>query len=225
MCTNGQVRVEQLDKYVWEAVCQLLSDPDRVLAEWTQRGDTDTESARWRAQQESAQGLLEGLQKRLQRLLDAYEVGALPLEELSQRSERLRARLVQAQRQSQEAQTALSKNIELTEVAGRLSGFAAQVEKGLKQADFATQRQIIRALVARVEIDEQGATVVYRVPGSRGGPSSPPEELTPDPAAPAEASCLLRGRRHDSALGRTKLGVGNAPLLPHARIQPLSDHS
>lgn len=213
VCTNAQVRVEQLDKYVWEAVCRLLSEPDRVLAEWTQRGDTDAESARWRAQRESAQGLLDGLQKSLQRLLDAYEVGALPLEEMSQRSERLRARLVQAQIQSQEAQTALSKNVELTEVAGRLSGFAAQVEKGLKQADFATQRQIIRALVARVEIDEQGATVVYRVPGSRGGPSSPPAEPTPDPAAPADPDCLLRGRGNFAAAGEHLLERGHGSVV------------
>jgi hypothetical protein len=44
-----------------------------------------------------------------------------------------------------------------------LQGLAAQVEQGLDHADWSTRRQIIRALVKRVEIGAETVSIVYRV--------------------------------------------------------------
>jgi site-specific DNA recombinase len=46
------------------------------------------------------------------------------------------------------------------------------VRGGLATADWRTRREIIRALVRRVEIDQQHVTVVFRVPptASTAGP-------------------------------------------------------
>jgi len=61
-------------------------------------------------------------------------------------------------------------------VVGRLRDFAAQVGDGLDHLGWVKRRQLIRTRVAKVEIDEGGATVVYRVPmlGSPRGPPNPP---------------------------------------------------
>lgn len=48
-------------------------------------------------------------------------------------------------------------------ILGQLDTFAAKVKAGLQQADFPTRREIIRALVKRVEVDEQQIRVVFRV--------------------------------------------------------------
>jgi hypothetical protein len=45
----------------------------------------------------------------------------------------------------------------------RLETFAAKVQDGLQQADFQTRRDSIRALVKRVEVDEQQIRIVFRV--------------------------------------------------------------
>src|SRR5262249_36777509 len=52
---------------------------------------------------------------------------------------------------------------ELRLVIGRLEEFASRVSEGLEGADWSTRREIIRALVKRVEVDENEARIVYRV--------------------------------------------------------------
>lgn len=51
----------------------------------------------------------------------------------------------------------------LRAILGRLETFATKVNEGLHNADFQTRREIIRALVKRVEIDEQQIRVVFRI--------------------------------------------------------------
>ncbi len=48
-------------------------------------------------------------------------------------------------------------------ILSRLETFAAKVQDGLQQADFENRREIIRALVKRVEVDTQQIRVVFRV--------------------------------------------------------------
>ena len=46
---------------------------------------------------------------------------------------------------------------------GRIQEFANLVKDGLDRADWSTRREIIRALVKKVEVDEKQVNVVYRV--------------------------------------------------------------
>lgn len=90
-------------------------------------------------------------------------------------------------------QEKLTETVTLQAVAGRLQDFAARVSHGLDQLTWHQRRQLIRTLVARVEIDEDGATVVYRLPSA--APSSAPNgEQTGSPAGEPPTSIHLRGR-------------------------------
>jgi site-specific DNA recombinase len=61
---------------------------------------------------------------------------------------------------------------ELRLVIGQLEEFARRVSQGLEGPDWETRREVTRALVKRVEIDEQEVSIVYRVSPSpfEGGP-------------------------------------------------------
>ena len=61
---------------------------------------------------------------------------------------------------------------ELRLVIGQLEEFARRVSKELQEPDWETRREIVRALVKKVEIDEQEVRIVYRVSPSpfEGGP-------------------------------------------------------
>jgi site-specific DNA recombinase len=52
---------------------------------------------------------------------------------------------------------------ELRLVIGPLKVFAQRVGEGLGKADWQTRREVIRALVKRVEIDEAEVRAVYKV--------------------------------------------------------------
>ena len=108
-------------------------------------------------------------QRSLKRLLDAYEAGAICLEELQPRAERLREQIRKAEQAVKQAEDRLSQNAVLSAVITRLQDFAERVGQGLEQLDWQGRRQLIRTLVARVELDEEQATVVYRLPTSGGG--------------------------------------------------------
>lgn len=182
VCRNAYVRVEQLDEYVWESVCQVLQEPQRLLAEWTRRGTEDGSARELRTHRDEVKRLLAEQEKTLRRLLDAYEAGAMNVSELTSRTERIRTRIRTAQADLENAETDLTETVELAAIVGRLNDFAAQVRAGLHRLDWQARRQLIRTLVSRIEIDESSATVVYRVPGTSPAVSAPgAHTLTPAP--------------------------------------------
>jgi site-specific DNA recombinase len=56
-----------------------------------------------------------------------------------------------------------NQEVELRLVIGQLEEFAKRVSQELQEPDWDTRREIVRALVKKVEIDEQEVRIVYRV--------------------------------------------------------------
>ena len=75
----------------------------------------------------------------------------------------MRERLKQFEDQAKQITDEVSLERELTLILGRLDEFAARIKTGLHEADWLTRREIIRALVKRVEIDQEHVRVVFRV--------------------------------------------------------------
>ena len=171
ICHNRQVRTDLLETAVWEDVCSLLSEPERIEREYQRRLMNKKKSGRSQTA-ESLAASIKRVKRGIARLIDAYEDGLVERAEFEPRIKRAKDRLakleaeakVEAERETDEHQLRL--------VIGRLEGFADRVKDGLDQADWTTRREIIRALVKRVEIDEQKVRVVYRVspPPSADGP-------------------------------------------------------
>lgn len=198
VCTNAQVRSDQLDDYVWESVRHVLEDPDRVIKEWTRRASTNRGQSERQAQRDDAAAVVSSYERSLKRLVDAYEAGALDLEDLTARTERLKPKIQRARDDLRQAEAKLTETVTLHAVTSRLQDFAARVGQGLDRLTWHDRRQLIRTLVSRVEIDNDGATVVFRLP--------PPAPLPPEsnggqlrsPGAESPTSMHLRERSHFS---------------------------
>src|SRR5439155_15513898 len=169
----------------WESAQGVVQAPERVVEEWTRRGAEDGVLAQARAQRGEAQCLLAAQEQTLRRLQDAYEAGALTVEELTVRSERVRARIRRAKEELAQAQAHLTQAVEIKALAGKLTAFADQVRSGLERLDWHQRRQLIRTLVSRVEINEDGATVVYRIPATPRRPGEPPRDSGPEGEGPS----------------------------------------
>lgn len=195
VCENKQLRVDQLDGYVWESVCEFLRNPARLVQEWSRRGSSDGVVVELRQQRDAAAMLLATQERGLQRLLDAYEAGAIELGELTERSGRVRARIDRARRDLKEAEARMTEVVEISAIIGRLEDFGDRVKGRLHELSWEERRQLIRMLVARVEIDEEGATVVYRVPSGQalGGDSQTSKSTQGSNRGPE--SIQLRGGR------------------------------
>lgn len=198
VCWNPSVPGQQLDEYVWRSVCELLKDPERMLDEWLRRQKSGGLSGELQQQRDEAARALAVQERSLKRLVDAYEVGAIEIEDLKIRSEAVRTRVERARRDLADTERRLRVAVQLREVVTRLDDFAARVRAGLGALSWLDRRQIIRMLVAKIEIDEKGATIVYRLPSSERGPAPPTDPEPTDEAGlkgEQDAKCRLRSQR------------------------------
>src|SRR5207244_718257 len=76
---------------------------------------------------------------------------------------RLNQRIVPVEEQAKQLADEVTLQGDLRLIIGRLEEFAAQVNKGLEQADWRTRRELMRTLVKRVEVDHHQVKVVFRV--------------------------------------------------------------
>jgi site-specific DNA recombinase len=158
ICSNPQLRTDMLETAVWEEVCTVLREPGRIAQEYQRRleqpepidvGGIETQLNRVR------QGMA--------RLIDRYADGLIDKAEFEPRLARLRERVARLETQMGELRAVATRHRELQLLIGRLEPFATQVHDGLANADWAKRREIIRALVKRVEVGPDEINVVVGV--------------------------------------------------------------
>jgi site-specific DNA recombinase len=149
-----------LEEAVWQDVCALLREPRRLAAEFQRRCDQPAppaETLAWLQQQQAKE------KRALGRLIDAYENGLLNKEELAPRLERTRQRLQQWQTQAQEFLETQARERDLDHAVGRLEDFAQRIDAGLRQPTPTQKREILKALIKRVEIAPEKIRVIYKI--------------------------------------------------------------
>ncbi len=149
-----------LDEAEWKDVCSLLEDPARIEREYQRRlkrepGNTERD--------EHLQARIQKVKRGFARLVDAYEDGLLEKSDFEPRIRRARERLATLEAEVKKQADEESQRAELRLVIGQLQEFAKRIKSGLHDADWSTKREIIRALVKSIEVDEAQVRVVYRI--------------------------------------------------------------
>ena len=162
VCRSRGQRVEDLDESVWADVCALLREPERLREEFERRqerpGEADAEEA------ERLQKAVGRTKQGMSRLLDTYTEGLVEVADFKPRMEALRARLQRLEEELAALAERARSEEDFRTVFSQVEAFAHEVNKGLNTAAWATRREILRALVKRVEVGEEHLNVVYRVP-------------------------------------------------------------
>jgi site-specific DNA recombinase len=161
LCRTKGIRTDQLDAAVWEDVTSLLSEPGRVREEYRRRLDGPRGGDVREAGQVAK--LISHVRKTISRLIDAYGDGLLDKSEFEPRVRAARQRVSKLQEEHKQRTEEEDTDEELRLVIGQLEEFASRVSEGLDSSNWLTRREIVRALVKRVEVDEKEARVVYRV--------------------------------------------------------------
>ena len=169
-CRGRSIRIALLDEAIWRDVRELLRDPDRVKREYERR--LATEDPHESRASKDGQKALDDVKRGIGRLIDAYENGLLSKEEFEPRIQSRKERLAYLEK---EAVSLAAVRRTATQLGGRSANFrciSQQISAGLDRADFTTKREIIRALVKRIEIGQDDVRVVYRISPSpfRAGP-------------------------------------------------------
>jgi site-specific DNA recombinase len=160
-CPVQSVHADPLEAAVWQDVCALLRQPHKIEEEYHRRLH-DPGAAKQRGI-EPLTRVIEKVKRSIARLIDLYSEGLLERSELEPRLQSAKQRLSNLEQQAQGEAAELAQHAELRLALTHLQEFAAQVEQGLDRADWPTRRQVIRALVKRVEIAADEVRIVYRV--------------------------------------------------------------
>ena len=213
VCSNAQIRTDRLDEAVWREVERLLHDPARIATEYERRLDEARRRGSDGPDLAAAQAQLVKLRRGMGRLIDSYAEGLIERAEFEPRIAGVRQRIAgwEAQVKAMRDEAALQSTLSL--VIGRLEDFAKRVHDRMSEIDWSLQRELIRTLVKRVEIDQDDINVVFRIDGTLP---------TSDPASPGQNSFLQDcGRGDDPALRRAAVaGAVLPPSLPALRPAP-----
>jgi site-specific DNA recombinase len=161
VCDNDQVRTDRLDLAVWQEVRGLLEHPQRVAEEYRRRLEPRSDSKETGLA--GIEARLGKLRHGLARLIDSYADGLIEKSEFEPRIKDLRERSARLEGQAKELADQAKMESELRLIVSNLEQFISSVKGGLDQADWMTKRDIIRALVKRVEVEKGQVNVVFRV--------------------------------------------------------------
>jgi site-specific DNA recombinase len=182
------VRTDLLDLTVWQEVCTLLPHPERLAEAYRRRLQPETRTTR--TPLATIEDQISKGRQGVARLIDSYAESLMDKSEFEPRITRLRQRLarLEEQRQALAEEAAVQGALQL--IIGRLEDFAAKLHDGLEMADWASKRDLIRALVKRVEVARHEVNVVFRI------------DPYPSDNDPEKKSLQLCRGRDNSALGQ-----------------------
>lgn len=161
-CRVRALCADVLEEAVWQDVRALLAQPQKIEEEYQRRLEAKPGQAASRGI-EPLTRIIEKVKRSIGRLVDLYSEGLLEKAELEPRLQAAKERLARLEGEAQTQQAELAQQAELRLALSRLQDFAKQVEQGLADADWATRREVIRALVKQVEITDEAVRIVYRV--------------------------------------------------------------
>ena len=208
ICHNKQVRTDLLEEAVWQDVCSLLENPQRIEREYQRRLKRDTRGSQI---DDGLPARIQKVKRGIARLVDAYEEGLLEKSDFEPRLRRSRERLTKLEAEAKKQAESESQRAELQLVIGHLQEFADRIKSGLHDADWLTRREILRALVKRVEVDETRVRVIYRID---------PLPFDHGPHGGRLQDCW---RREGAALRRPFRPRRRQPSFHHPRLQVPAD--
>ena len=163
VCPHRRQRAEVVEAVVWDDVCALLSEPQRLRQEFErrQRSSPSPEQAGTVA---GLEGSLHQVRQSAGRLLDAYTAGFVDAKDFEPRMRRLKERQAKLEADLRTVTEQAQQEEELRVAFRHVEDFAAQMRAGLSTAPQEQKRTILRALLKRVEVDKDTLRLVYRVP-------------------------------------------------------------
>jgi site-specific DNA recombinase len=181
-CPSRQVRADDVEHVVWEDLARWLQEPEQLATQLeAQRDKIRTVLEAYAAEQRRFAREMRSLTQSIERLVDGYQAGAISLEELRARRERLeeskqqcQVRIAQAERQHQQAHAQQHVVDELRQLKERL-------RRGLERCTWEDRRAIVELLVEKVEVAAPKLVVHYIVPLGRAGLPSAPPPITAEP--------------------------------------------
>lgn len=148
------LRGDVVEAQVWEALTDLLREPEQIETAWAEQRAKETQSAsqtsRWRQRQRE-------LETQRRRLVDAYQNGVIELEELTERRNPILMEL-------QILQTRLAAIEKAAAVELSLEQFTSRLEQALQTTEMETRQEVIRLLIEQIVVEDNTLIIHHIIP-------------------------------------------------------------
>jgi site-specific DNA recombinase len=160
ICDNKPIRGDLVESAVWEQVVNVLRQPELIEKEYKRRlGSSQTNDASHLHNEQAK------LRSAIARMIDGYADGIIEKKEFEPRIKQARTKLARIEAQLRAAEEAENADQQLRLLILQLGEFSSHVLANLDALDFDTKRNVIRALVKRVDIDHDNVNVIFRIGG------------------------------------------------------------
>src|SRR5690606_29549413 len=166
-----RVRAEELDGVVWDAIRAWVQSPEMLQQEvqaWQTSRQAASNISKEVARLEATHHQLE---LQLDRLLDAYQRGAMSVEQLKARRERLDAAMAAARMRGDDLAAQQVDSTRVTRIAKDIAVFSATLRDGIDALNFTERQRLVRLLLERVVVSGDNLTIEHAIPlsGRFGG--------------------------------------------------------
>ena len=208
-CSAPPIRLDLLEQTVWAEVARLLEDPALIQAELTRRVEAARTSHPAKQHQDRTARELLQAQRRVERLLTAYQEDLLSLNELRRRMPELRQRETRLKAELESLSAQLVDQATYLRLAHTLGEFLERLRTQVQGLDVLERQRVVRLLVKEVVVDNDSITIRHSVPNSNRPPGGPAGPLNPDvPLSGGDGSAagsLLRTWRDLAVVGQSVL--------------------
>jgi site-specific DNA recombinase len=187
-CTERPIRQDLLESLVWNELIRLLEDPTLIEAELNRRLDSARHASPIKRREETLSRELVQTNKRLERLLTAYQEELLSLDELRRRIPELRSREQRLQTELNALQTQVADQATYLRLAQTLSAFLESLRAHAQTLDVRERQRIARLLVKEVVVGHDRITIRHSIPNAVRSSGGNPGSLNVSRAAEKAAS-------------------------------------
>ena len=149
-CSLPPLKAGILDEVVWNDLRAVMSDPARIARNAGLGPGTTPQRLQIEVKRLTQE--VQGCDRQTERLLDAYQRGAVEMEDLLRRRKEIDGRREILAGSLKQAETALHDDQVRRDIRAQLPDFVRQISASLNNADFYTRQRLVRLLIDRVVI-------------------------------------------------------------------------
>jgi site-specific DNA recombinase len=162
ICSNTQIQGNKLEAAIWSYVCQIVKDPaclEKALSgQAGGRRDFSPEN------RDALKVQRQKLQHGMERLIDTFAEGVIDKHQFTLRMSRAKTRLADLDAKMALQSADEDRYVHVRSVMSRLAELSGHLPPQLNKADWATRREIIRAVIQRIDIGPKNIGIVLRLP-------------------------------------------------------------
>lgn len=162
-CGSRYVRGDAIEPLVWDSVKEMLSQP-KVIIEQIERQRSTNNNGYLEVDLQAVNRSLEKKNQEIDRLLEAYRIGAIDSQLLKREMDKTRQEQGALVRRREDLQKQLEESGQHESDIGYIERFCKSISVVLDNLSFDEKRQVLREVIDRVEIDGDQVTIYGVIP-------------------------------------------------------------